>query len=186
MPFQPGTPSLLRQPFSLVLIVGLLATIFYLSSFLSITEIPSGRTFQGRFLGIVGFFLILGALFQSVRGIQRGRSLEARSENLHLPFGVLTVWLILLHAGSRFFNGVATLAFVFLVAVSVSGMIIDSLLRKQAPEGKRQANTKLFSRIAEAQTRRAPSLQRWLHIYFVLTVGLLTLCLVHILSVLYY
>jgi hypothetical protein len=155
---------------------------YYLYYVWNLVGLPSGRTFQGRLFGILGFVTILGALFCSARQYQ-GTDQQKEANEWQLLLGSVSVVFILAHASFHFGNVIATLAFVCLVAVVVSTSVLVVI-------GQR------VDRLATQRDRREPALstqrhyegllQRWLTLQVAFIAGLITFSLIHILSVLYY
>jgi hypothetical protein len=167
--------SLLPRLIVLICLV-LLLLIYYVHAAWSLGDFYSGRTFQGRLLGVIGLLFILISFFS---GVKRRQDTEQHSVSYpwHLLLGSLSICVILAHAGFRFGNFIATLGFLFLISVVLSGFLLVFMDYSSA---------RLVQDPRAPQVRLIHRRRRWVSIHVILTAGLLAFVLVHILSIVYY
>jgi hypothetical protein len=156
---------LLLRRYLVASVLFIILTIYYLHSVWSLDGFSSGRTFQGRLLGVIGFLLIVASLFSRA---EHGQAIDKHLVRApwHLLLGSLSICVILAHASCRFGNLIAVFGFVFLIGVVLSGVLIIMIDRHIA--------------------RPAHLRQRCTSVHNVLKAGLMAFVLVHILSILYY
>lgn len=148
-------------------------------------EVAVGRTVQGRIFGVLALVAILSSLAASCMW-RREPERKAEWYARHLLLGGLSFCLILAHAGTHFVNIIATLGYACLGGVIGSGFLLSRLDRQQhvqpvnsLPRPRSQTSLTISPR----HTR----LQRYAMImHIVLSAGLLTFVLLHLLIVFYY
>jgi len=175
------TMSASRRPAVLALVVGILLTGYFVFATTHVLGVPTARTPYGRLFGLLGFAAIVGSSMSCLW--EQDEAPQALSRSWHNVLGFLSVWLILLHSHLHFGSGLALLAFLLLLLVVASGVVTSRLSRSP------------FSALPRSRLTRAPALptaqahvrrEWWLLFHLVLTVGLLTFSLFHILTTLYY
>jgi hypothetical protein len=106
---------------------------------------PSGRTVVGSLYGMLGLLAIFLLMYYGIRKrkyAQKSWSLQAWL-SFHSYIGVLTLLIIVLHAGFQFHADIHTCAFVLLAIVVVSGMV-GAFLYLTMPERFRQFGAELM------------------------------------------
>lgn len=173
--------SVFQRPAVATFLVGILLTGYFIFATSHFSGFLTARTPYGRLFGLLGFVTIVGSGFARLWKRQ-DRPLRLWND-WHNSLGLLSVWLILLHSHLHFGNSIATLAFILLLLVVLSGAIaiwIDPQPLIASPQavtaGKRETP---FTR---AQVRK----ERWILFHIMVTVGLLSFSLFHLLTILYY
>ena len=175
------TMSAFRRPAVLALFVGILLTGYFCFATAHVSGVPTARTPYGRLFGVLGFATIVGSSLS--RLWEQDGAPQAMWGTWHNVLGFLSVWLILLHSHLHFGSGIALLAFLLLILVVASGAVTSWLSHPSASTLLRPRPTRAPAPpTAQAHVRQ----ERWLLFHLVLTVGLLTFSLFHILTTLYY
>jgi len=175
------TMSALRRPAVLALFVGIILTGYFYFALVHVSGLPTARTPYGRLFGVLGFVTIVASSLS--RLWEQDGELRTLGGTWHNPLGLLAVWLILLHTHLHFGSGLALLAFLLLVLVVTSGAVTSWFSHPTVSALPHARSTPdPAPPTAQADVRR----EWWLLVHLMLTVGLLTCSLVHILTILYY
>ena len=170
-----------RRPAVLALFVGILLTGYFVFAAAHVSGLPTARTPYGRLFGLLGFAAIVGSSMSRLWGQEEAP--QPLSRIWHNILGFLSVWLILLHSHLHFGSRLALLAFLLLLLVVASGVVISQLRRSSVSALPRSRPTRPPDLpTVQAHVRR----EWWILFHLVLTVGLLTFSLFHILTTLYY
>jgi hypothetical protein len=179
--------SAMQRPLVVALVIGSLLTGYFVFAISRGVGFLDARTSYGRFLGLLGFAALVGALFSHFW--ERSSTDRSGWNDWHTVLGLLSVWLILLHSHLHFGNVVATLAFSFLLAAVISGGLVTWATRtpssqflpssSSAPAGQQEGRP---VRVTQLDVRR----ERLVLLHIAVTVGLLTFSLFHILAIWYY
>jgi len=173
--------SAFRRPAVLALFVGIILTGYFYFATAHVSGLPTARTPYGRLFGLLGFATIVGSSLS--RLWEQAGAPPAMWGTWHNVLGLLSVWLILLHSHLHFGSRLALLAFLLLILVVASGAVTSWLSRSSVSALPRFRPTRAPAPLtAQAHVRR----EWWLLFHLVLTVGLLTFSLFHILTTLYY
>jgi hypothetical protein len=173
--------SAFRRPAVLALFVGIILTGYFCFAIAHVSGLPTARTPYGRLFGWLGFAAIIGSSMS--RLWEQDEPPQILSRNWHNILGFLSVWLILLHSHLHFGSGLAFLAFLLLLLVVASGVVTSQLSRSSVSILPRSRPTRAPALpTAQAHVRR----EWWLLFHLMLTVGLLTFSLFHLLTTLYY
>ncbi len=165
----------LRHLIALIFFILLLTTYYFYFSW-SLGDSYSGRTFQGRLLGVIGLLLLLASFFS---GAGRGQNLDNHLVRYpwHLLLGSLSICFILAHAGFHFGNLFAALGFLFPLSLGLSGFLIFIV---------DYSNIHLVQDAQASHARLLRLRRRCVSIHAILTAGLIAFVLIHILSIVYY
>jgi hypothetical protein len=170
-----------RRFLYLVLALGLAFSLYYFSRWPNL-DLQSGRTLQGRVLGLGGWATSLVA--SASYAWQRRRAYPKEEQDTwHARLGGLALGLIVFHANLRFGNVIAVLAFLALLGGVASGVGVGICDRKLV---QLAAQSEAFASAQAATLRYNRLRRRWLAVHIAAIGGLLTFAFVHILSVLYY
>lgn len=173
--------SVLRRPAVATFLVGSLLTGYFIFATSHFSGFLTARTPYGRLIGLLGFATMVGSSI--VRLWKRQDVTQNLWNDWHSVLGLLSVWLILLHSHLHFGNSIATLAFVLLLLVVMSGAVATWI--EPHPASAPPAAVTARIRVAPV-TQRQVRKERWVLFHIVVTVGLLTFSLFHILIILYY
>jgi Na+-transporting NADH:ubiquinone oxidoreductase subunit NqrB len=139
------------------------------------------QSWQRHVIGVVGFAVLLGVLFQWLRHEQDSR----RQEQWYweqLVWSLVSVVLILVHTNFRFGNMIARLAFVFLMALVGSNAVI-AILHHTFPHATSAGAVRPIPSSSQSEN---PLLQRLFTLHALLLSGCLVFSAIHILAILYY
>jgi len=173
--------SVLRRPAVATFLVGSLLTGYFIFATFPFSGFLTTRTPSGRLFGLLGFVTIV--ISSIVRLGRRHDVTQNLWNNWHSVLGFLSVWFILLHSHLHFGNSIATLAFVLLLLVVTSGTVATWVDPHPASVSPQAVTARMrVTPITQTQVRK----ERWVLFHIVVTVGLLTFSLFHILIILYY
>jgi hypothetical protein len=173
--------SVLWRPAVVIFLVGSLLTGYFIFATSHFSGFLTARTPYGRLFGLLGFATIMGS--SVVRLWERQAMTRNLRNDWHSVLGLLSLWLILLHSHLHFGNAIATLAFILLVLVVMSGAVATWVDRHPTSASPQAVTGRIRSTpVTQRQVRR----ERWVLFHIVVTVGLLTVSLFHILTILYY
>jgi hypothetical protein len=162
-------------------LVGSLLSGYFIFATSHFSGFLTARTPHGRLFGLLGLVTIVGS---SVVHLWKHQEIPSSPWNdWHSVLGLLAVWLILLHSHLHFGNAIATLAFILLILVVLSGAIAVWSHPHPSSASPRVVTAKMqMTPVTRTQVRK----ERWVLFHIVVTVGLLTFSLFHILTILYY
>jgi hypothetical protein len=175
----------MQRPLVVALVIGSLLTGYFVYSLSRGVGFLDARTPYGRFLGVLGFAALVGALLSHFW--ERPSTDRSGWNDWHNVLGLLSVWLILLHSHLHFGNVVATLAFSFLLVAVLSGGLVIWATRTSSSSssssglaGQQEARPARITQ--QIEVRR----ERLMLLHIAVTVGLITFSLFHILAIWYY
>src|SRR5262245_51187351 len=113
--------SVLRRPVVATFLVGSLLTGYFVFATSHFSGFLTARAPYGRLFGLLGFATIVGSSI--VRLGKREEIIQNLWNDWHSVLGLLSVWLILLHSHLHFGSRIATLAFVLLLLVVITGVV---------------------------------------------------------------
>lgn len=175
----------MQRPLVVALVIGSLLTGYFVYSLFRGVGFLDARTPYGRFLGVLGFAALVGALLSHFW--ERPSTDRSGWTDWHNVLGFLSMWLILLHSHLHFGNVVATIAFSFLLVTVLSGGLVIRATRTSP------SSSSSSSELAGQQEVRAVRVtpidvrrERLMLLHIAVTVGLITFSLFHILAIWYY
>lgn len=170
-----------RRPGVFLLVVGVILTGYFFFAASSVSGLPTARTPHGRLFGLLGFATIVASSMS--RLWEQRDTTPTVWRTWHNALGFLSIWLILLHSHLHFGSGIALLAFLLLLLVVVSGAVTTRVGRSSASALPQPLRVRSQSAPAfHVHVRR----EWWTLFHLVLTIGLLTFSLFHVLVTFYY
>ena len=171
-----------RRSLLITVAAGLVIASYYLFLVWQSFDPLSGRTPQGRILGLLGWILSLvtsGSYFW-----QRRRAYTKEAQDAwHAVLGGIALWFLIAHSSFRQGNTVAALAFFALLGGVVSGLIAAFYDRKLSHLTSQAVTSDV---VPTTRFRYHQLRQRWVLLHVASATGLLTFAVIHILSILYY